>query len=262
MRAMIGASRLAQQRAIGAGERIERRIPRLQVIVRTPQREQQIGANARVAARGDGGIVQLREDRVVEGGWRPHHRASCQGFERKLVVGVLRAAHGIGDTTVGRERFVAPAALLVLIAQVEQRRHVVRHERERGLQFVFGLRVAPQVIGIDHRAIQMHFLGARDAELQRASERVLGVFVAAIGLEQIAEFVPPLRRLGIELERFAEPFDRVAATAGTLQCRRIPEQGLGQGRHDASVRLRAGAAATASRPGACRHAAAAGTRSG
>ena len=111
------------------------------------------------------------------------------------------------------------------VAEVDQRRDIVRVLVERRAQLGFRLARTMEKFRKQRRAIDVDFLGPRDAEIERAligSERILER--ARLTL-QPAEVEPAVGQLGVGGEHFAIGGDRLRHAAGGAQLRCVAKPG-------------------------------------
>ena len=127
---------------------------------------------------------------------------------------------------VERTRFDLLAEVLAQVGEIQQRRNVVRIERQRCLQLALGLIVPAQVVGIDDAAIEMDFLGLRDAAIQRlliGRERRVEAPKPPL---QSREVVPGVRQIGPAREQAQVAVFSLGEASGFLQRFRAAQQGL------------------------------------
>src|SRR5882672_3048248 len=131
------------------------------------------------------------------------------------------------DPFVERKGRRAPTEVLVKVREIEKRRHVVRIDLERRVQFLRRGLVETQVVGINDAAIEMHLLGLADTAIEGfpiGRERL--VELTGPPLQQ-PEVVPGVRQVGPARKHTQIGRFRLGKLARAFKHRRLPQQVAG-----------------------------------
>ncbi len=131
------------------------------------------------------------------------------------------------DSLAERERLVPLPEVRLEVGEIEERRDILRIERERGVELRFRRVVAAQTIRVDDAAIEMDFLRARNAAVERlpvGGER--GVEAARVALQN-GEVVPGIRQIGRAGEQPLVRGLRLLRAAVALEQHRLAQQRVG-----------------------------------
>ena len=100
------------------------------------------------------------------------------------------------DPLAERERLVPLPEVRLEVGEIEERRDILRIERQRRLELRFCRVVAAQAIRVDDAAVEMDFLRARNAAVERLPVGGERGVEAARGALQHGEVVPGIRQIG------------------------------------------------------------------
>jgi hypothetical protein len=136
----------------------KRCVPRTAGVERLAERESEIGAIGRRRTGIRNTRAQSRDQRIIRlrDLLQTHVARQCD----------VTARLQLQDFFVECASFGQLAEILAQVCQVQQRWNVVAIERQRCLQLTLRSFVLPQAVGIDDAAVEMNFLGLRDAAIE------------------------------------------------------------------------------------------------
>ncbi len=162
---------------------------------------------------------QFADQRVIGSGHLFHVRVAGERVARIRI----ERQHSLTE----RERLVPLPEVRLEVGEIEERRDILRVERERSAELRFCRVVAAQTIRVDDAAVEMDFLRPRNAAVERlpvGGER--GVEAARVALQN-GEVVPRIRQIRRAGEQALVRGLRLPRAAVALEQHRLAQQRVG-----------------------------------